>query len=167
MTYQCTTCGQTHEELPDMAFRWPNQYFAVPEGDRVARVKGNTDICAIDEKAFLVRGVILVPIVGTSGHFGIGVWVSQSPVIFRTYLDNYNSAAIGPFFGWLCNSIPFYTPDTWAMKTMVHFQGNNKRPVIELEPADHPLYRDYSQGVTLDRAWSIAHARYPGTEAAG
>jgi hypothetical protein len=159
MSYKCATCGQTHDDLPDMAFRWPNQYFAVQEGERAARVKGNTDTCTIDKKAFFIRGVILIPILGTSGHLGIGVWVSQMPEDFQTYLNNYDSSEIGPFFGWLCNSIPFYKPDTWAMKIMAHFQGGNRRPVIQLEPSDHPLYLDYSQGITIDRAWSIAHAR--------
>ena len=159
MPYHCGTCGQTHDGLPDLGFRWPDPYFDVPEAERVARVKGNTDTCAIDNEAFYIRGVILMPVVGTSDHFGLGVWVSQKRENFQTYLDNYDTPEIGPFFGWLSNSIPFYQPDTWALKTRAHFQGRNQRPLIELAPCDHPLYLDYSQGVTLERAWSIAHAR--------
>ena len=161
MHYRCQTCGQTHNDLPDLGFRWPDPYFSVPESERAARVKGNVDTCAIDDEAFYIRGVILIPLVGTGEHFGLGVWVSQKRENFRTYLDNYDSAEIGPFFGWLSNSVPFYEPDTWAMKTMAHFQGGKRRPLIELAPCDHPLYVDYSQGVSLDRAWRIAHARNP------
>ena len=52
-----------------------------------------------------------------------------------------------------------YEVDTWAIKTMAHFQGNGQRPLIEPEPSDHPLYLDYSLGVSLARAWSIAHGK--------
>jgi hypothetical protein len=157
MAYRCTTCGQSHEGVPDLGFRWPDPYFGVPESERAARVKGSTDTCAIDGEAFYIRGVILIPIVGMSDHFGLGVWVSQKHENFQTYLDNFDSSEIGPFFGWLSNSIPFYELDTWAMKAMAHFQGHNQRPLIELAPCDHPLYLDYSQGIDLERAWSIAH----------
>jgi hypothetical protein len=42
---------------------------------------------------------------------------------------------------------------------MAHFQGNNQRPLIELQPSDHPLFVDYSEGISLDKAWSIVHGR--------
>jgi hypothetical protein len=159
MPFQCTTCGKTHDGLPDLAFRWPDPYFAVPESERTSRIKGDTDTCIIDEEAFYIRGVVLLPIVKTSEHFGLGVWVSQKRENFLTYLENYNTRDIGPFFGWLSNSIPFYNVDTWAIKTMAHFQGNNQRPLIEPEASDHPLYLDYSRGVTQEHAWKIAHGQ--------
>jgi hypothetical protein len=87
------------------------------------------------------------------------VWVSQKRENFLTYIDNYESSDIGPFFGWLSNTISFYQPDTWAMKTKAHFQGAKKRPWIELAPSDHPLYRDYSEGITFDKAWQVVHHR--------
>jgi hypothetical protein len=158
MAYRCATCGGAHNGLPDVAFRWPDPYFGVPEAERSVRIKGDSDTCVIDEDAFYIRGVILVPILNSSDHFGIGVWVSQKLENFLTYMDNYDTPDIGPFFGWLSNRIPPYEPDTRAMKTMVHFQGNGQRPLIDIEPSDHPLYKDFSQGVTLERAWSIAHA---------
>jgi hypothetical protein len=160
VTYRCATCGKEHDDLPDLAFTWPDPYYGVPEAERPRRIKSTSDTCVIDEEDFFIRGVILMPIVQTGRQFGIGVWVSQKRENYHTYLQNYDTAAVGPFFGWLCNSIPFYQPDTWAMKTKAHLQGNNQRPLIELEPSDHPLYLDYSNGVTLARAWEIAHARH-------
>ena len=32
------------------------------------------------------------------------------------------------------------------------------RPLIEIAPCDHPLYHDYSAGVTIERAWQLYHA---------
>ncbi len=159
MAYRCATCGKAHDGLPDLSYRWPDPYFGIPESERGRRIQGSADICSIDDEDFFIRGVILMPIKDSADAFGLGVWVSQKRENFQTYLKDFDSGEIGPFFGWLCNRIPFYEEDTWALKTMAHFQGHNKRPLIKPEPSDHPLYKDYSEGVTLDRAWAIVHAR--------
>jgi hypothetical protein len=161
VSYRCATCGKTHDDLPDQSFRFPDPYFGVPDAERAARIKATSDTCSIDDKEFFIRGVILLPIHGKSEQFGLGVWVSQKRENFLTYLDNYESADIGPFFGWLSNSISFYNPDTFALKTKAHFQGARSRPLIEVAPSEHPLYRDYSEGITLDRAWEIVHFEAP------
>lgn len=158
MAYRCTTCGKAHDGLPDLGYRWPDPYFGIPESERAQRIRGTTDICSIDDEDFFIRGIILMPIRDSDDAFGLGVWVSQKRENFQAYLQNFDSADIGPFFGWLCNRIPFYDEDTWALKTMAHFQGNHQRPLIKPEPSDHPLYRDFAEGITLDRAWAIVHA---------
>jgi hypothetical protein len=157
MSYQCAICGELHDGLPDIGFEWPDPYFGVPEAERVARVRGTVDTCIIDDEDHYIRGVILIPVHGGGNHFGLGVWVSQKRENFETYVENFDSIDIGPFFGWLSNRIPFYEQDTWALKTMARFQGGKQRPLIELEPSDHPLYRDYSEGITPDRAWQYVH----------
>lgn len=155
MAFHCETCGKTHEELPDLGLKWPDPYFGVPEVERASRIKGTSDLCSIDDEEFFIRGLILIPIKDHEAKLGLGVWVSQKRENFQTYVDNFDTATIGPFFGWLCNSIPFYEPDTWALKTMAHFQGQGKRPLIAIEPSDHPLYVDYAEGVSFERAASI------------
>jgi hypothetical protein len=162
VSYQCATCGEIHDDLPDVAFRWPDPYFDVPESERAARTQGTSDTCVIDDEHFFVRGVILVPILGGSDQFGLGVWVSQKRENFQTYLDNFDTPEIGPFFGWLSNRIAFYERDTFLLKTMVHFQGMNQRPLIELQASDHPLYLDYAKGISMDKVWNIIHARSGG-----
>jgi hypothetical protein len=146
MSFQCQICGAAHEGLPDIGFKWPDPYFGVPEAERSARIRGTSNICVIDDEDFFIRGVILIPILGQESVFGLGVWVSQKRENFETYMENFDSAEIGPFFGWLSNRIRFYDRDTWALKTMARFQGQNQRPLIEVEPSDHPLYRDFSEG---------------------
>ena len=157
MSYQCGICGETHDGLPDIGFKWPDPYFGVPEAERDSRIRGTVDTCVIDDEDYFIRGVILIPVHEEDGAFGIGVWVSQKRENFEQYLANFDSADIGPFFGWLSNRIPFYEPETWALKTMARFQGNNQRPLIDVEPSDHPLYVDYSEGISLDRAWQYIH----------
>jgi hypothetical protein len=165
MSYHCQVCGEPHNGLPDVGFRWPDPYFDIPESERERRIQSTTDTCVIDSKDHFIRGVILIPVHGESERFGVGVWVSQKPENFRTYLENFDSPDIGPFFGWLSNRIPFYEQDTWTLKTMARFQGANRRPLIDLEPTDHPLYTDYAGGISVDRAWQYVHWQAP--ESAG
>ncbi len=151
------SCGEFHTDLPDQAFRFPDPYFGIPAVERDVRIKANADRCSIDDRDFFIRGVILIPVLGQAKQFGLGVWISQKRENFQIYADNNESADIGPFFGWLSNSISFYTPDTFGLKTRAHFQGAKQRPLIELGPCDHPLYRDYAEGISLARAWEIVH----------
>ena len=133
------------QDLPDLGYRWPDPYFDVPQAERSRRIVSTPDTCSIDERDFFIRGVLLIPIRDQANYLGIGVWVSQKRENYQTYLDNFDTDQIGPFFGWLSNRI----------------QGDNKRPLIRVEPTDHPLAKDYSEGITLDRAWSIVHFEEP------
>src|SRR5262245_33966975 len=99
MSYQCETCGAVHEGIPDIGLRWPDPYFGIPESERAARVWGSVDVCVIDDEDFFIRGVILLPIHATAEHLGLGVWVSQKRENFEIYMKNYDTPAIGPFFG--------------------------------------------------------------------
>lgn len=157
MSYVCKTCGETHEGLPDAGFQYPDHYFGVPKDERDERIKCDTDLCSIDDEYFFIRGIILIPVHNYDHKFGIGVWVSQKKENFETYIDNYDTADIGPFFGWLCNHIPFYEEETLSLKTMAHFQGGGQRPLIKPDASDHKLYRDYAEGISLDKAWEMAH----------
>src|SRR5262249_2624466 len=103
------------------------------------------------------RGVIAIPVRGQSEPFGFGVWVSQKRENFQTYLANFDTPAIGPFFGWLCTRIAYYAVSTYGLKTRAHFRGEGLRPLIELEPTDHPLAVDQREGITLAKAWEIVH----------
>ena len=76
---------------------------------------------------------------------------------FFAYRQNPNTSAIGPFFGWLCTRIAYYPADTCGLKTMAHFQDGNLRPLIVVEPTDHPLAVDQREGITLEKAWQIVH----------
>ena len=157
MEYRCSSCGELHDDLPDLALHKPDQWFDVPEDERHARVELTSDTCIIDNKDFFIRGIIEIPIIDYPRSFGLGVWVSQKQENFRTYLDNFESSEIGPFFGWLCNRITYYEEETLLLKTMAHFRGDGLRPWIELEPTDHPLAVDQRNGITLQTAWDIVH----------
>ena len=157
MSYRCSTCGAHHEDLPDLGMDYPDQYWGVPEEERAARVEVTEDTCVIDDEHFFIRGVIEIPIHDHPETFGFGVWVSQKKDNFYTYVENFNSADIGPFFGWLCSSISYYDEETLLLKTMAHFMGGRARPRIEVEPTEHPLSVDQREGISLSKAWEIVH----------
>lgn len=157
MHYLCSVCGKIHEDLPDIGADRPDQWWTIPEAERAQRIRLTSDTCVIDDEDYLIRGVIEIPILDHAERFGFGVWVSQKQENFQTYLNNFDSSEIGPFFGWLCTRIAYYEQDTFLLKTMAHFRSGGLRPNIQLEPTEHPLAIDQRQGVSLDKAWDIVH----------
>jgi hypothetical protein len=157
MTFHCSICGQFHDDLPDVGADKPDHWWGVPEEERGERVQLTSDTCVIDNEDYFIRGVIDIPIHGRSQPFGFGVWVSQKRENFFTYLNNPDSADIGPFFGWLCTRIAYYPESTLLLKTRAHFRCGGLRPRIEVQPTDHALAIDQQEGITLAKAWEIVH----------
>ena len=159
MSYQCHVCGEEHDDLPDIGADYPDPWLAIPAADRARRAKINSDLCIIDDKDHFIRAVLSIPLIDAPGeNFSFGVWVSQAPHNFKTYVEHFeDSSGIGPFFGWLCTRIAYYELSTAGLKTMAHFQGGTQRPTIELEPTDHPLAFDQRNGISTAKAWDIVH----------
>lgn len=57
-------------------------------------------------------------------------------------------------FGWLSTELPIY-PDTINLKTNVHMRAVGIRPLIELEPTNHPLAMEQRNGITRLRVDDI------------
>ena len=157
MTYKCSTCGEIHDDLPDIGDDKPYYWYTIPEEVRETRADFTEDTCIIDNEDYFIRGVISIPIHDYNHDFGFGVWVSQKKENFYTYVNNSESYQIGPFFGWLSTDITYYEESTLSLKTMAHFVGNGKRPVIEVEPNEHLLAVNQHEGITLAEAWEIVH----------
>ena len=157
MSYVCACCGETHDSLPDLAFDKPGYVNTIPKEEWPERVQIDDDLCAVDNEHYFIRAVLLIPIKGQDDHLGFGVWVSQNKDNFLTYIENYDTDEIGPFFGWLSNEFSFGGESTLNLKTMAHFQGNGQRPLIVLEESEHPLSKAQRDGISIDDAWEIAH----------
>lgn len=157
MTYKCACCGEVHDELPDLSFDRPSYASDVPDSEFDKRVKLNEDLCVVDREFYFIRGVIQIPIRCSEQYLGFGVWVSLKKENFETYLNNYDTPDIGPFFGWLSNEFKFGGKPTLNLKTMANFQGNGQRPLIELDESDHPLYIVQRDCISIDKAWKIVH----------
>lgn len=157
--YVCACCGENHRGLFDLACHRPDQWQT--GDDRSANSEVNLssdclteDFCVLNGEHFFVRCVLPVPIVGGQGaEFGFGVWSTLSRKNFEIYVETFGGGeqgGLGPWFGWLSNAIKGY-PDTLSMKCQVHPQNGRQRPLLKLDPTDHPLAIEQREGMTLDR----------------
>jgi len=157
MSFRCPCCGKHHDDLPHVGIDKPDQWWDVPEEERAQRLVLTEDTCILDNEHYFIRGVIEIPVHDYPDSFGFGVWVSQKRENFLAYLQQPDSADIGPFFGWLCTRIAYYEDNTLFLKSRAFFREGNLRPLIELAPADHPLVVDQRNGITQAKAWEIVH----------
>jgi hypothetical protein len=117
--------------------------------------------CIIKAERFFVRGRLVIPVTDAAPgtEFDRGVWVSLSRDNFTRALSRWTTPGREreqPYFGWLSTELPLYQPSTLSLKTRVHTQPVGQRPLIELEPTDHPLAVEQRTGITLARVQEIA-----------
>ena len=155
MLYVCSICGEEHTDLPHIGsaspFQWADEFSNDPNSLLTE------DLCIIEDHDFFIRGVIEIPVHDFEHEFGWGVWVSHKKENFETYRERFDTADIGPFFGWLSTVIDYYPEPTVGLKTMAHYQGGELRPRIILEESEHLLYRQQCDGISLAKAWEIVH----------
>jgi hypothetical protein len=117
------------------------------------------EICIIRAEHYFVRGRVVIPVLDADEEFDWGVWVSLSRDNFRRTCELWESperTAEPPSFGWLSTELPAYPSTTVNLKTHVHTRPPGERPLVELEPTDHPLAVEQRTGITLARVREIA-----------
>ncbi|CAN5820730.1 DUF2199 domain-containing protein [soil metagenome] len=155
--FQCHTCSQIHKGMPTFGWEYPISVLDIPLEERNERVDLGSDDCVIDEKWFFVRGCIEIPVIGLDEPFIWGTWVSLSEKSYERFVELYEAEereTEPPFFGWLNHTPPGY-PFQALYKTMVHLRPFPTRPLIELEPTEHPLWVEQRNGVTIERLKEI------------
>lgn len=115
------------------------------------------DLCIINDQDYFIKGIVQLPILGTNKSFGWGIWISQKKENFEIYRENFESSDIGPFFGWLSTEISYYKETTINLKTRACFRGNGLRPIIEIAPCEHEIYRNQNTGIAWETALEINH----------
>lgn len=154
----CHTSGEYHAELPmDFGYDAPYAYYTIPHEEREARCELTSDLCVIDKKEFFIRGCLEIPVVDGPRPFVWGVWASLSEKSFKRTVELWETAGREiepPFFGWFCTALPHY-PETLLLRTQIHTRPLNQRPIVELEPTDHPLAVEQRNGITMDRVREI------------
>ncbi|MFD8014774.1 DUF2199 domain-containing protein [Streptomyces sp. NPDC058955] len=121
----------------------------------------SSDQCVIRGEHCFVKGLIEIPVIGGEEVFSWGVWVSLSRENFSRAADLWDTPgreSERPYFGWLTTELPVYPATTLNLKTHVHTRPVGQRPLVELEPTDHPLAVEQRTGITLDRVREIAVA---------
>ena len=129
-----------------------------PEFEEQGRGVLGDENCEIDDD-FFVRGRIRIPVNDADEDFEWGVWVTLSEANYERMLELWSTPgreAEPAYFGWLSTELPIYEPSTLNLQTMVHTRPVGERPLIELEPTDHPLAVEQREGITLERVREIA-----------
>jgi hypothetical protein len=143
--------------MPGFGADAPLSYYAIPEAERASRCELGSDDCVIDHTFFFVRGCLEIPVHAADEPFIWGVWVSLSERSFNAWREVFaeeHRSHAGPFFGWLNARFKPY-PETMELKTQVHLRDHGVRPLIELEPTDHPLAVEQRNGISVDRVAEI------------
>lgn len=70
--------------------------------------------------------------------------------------DSSGRSEIETMFGWFSNSLPGY-PETMNLKCHVQPRESGLRPIIELEPTDHPLSIQQREGIKFEEAVAYCH----------
>jgi hypothetical protein len=162
MPYQCTVCGQLHDDIPAFAFISPHYYHILSDEDKSTMAKLSEDWCIIrhdTQTDHFIRAVLQLPIADTDEIFEYGVWVSLSEKNFGHYMDNFNEDIEGTtFFGYLSSQIPGYE-NTLSIKTNVVCGPKGQRPYVipHQDQQDNTLVHDYYHGITPEEADQRIH----------
>jgi hypothetical protein len=161
--WRCPCCGMSHGGLFDLVTAKPDSWPGGAEPRPNAEVLDSDnilteDFCILNGEHFFVRCLLRLPIVDKPDvSLGFGIWTTLSRANFDLYLDTFNDGGqggLGPWFGWFSNRLIGY-PDTLNLKCAVQPQAERQRPLIRLEPTDHPLAMEQRVGITFDRVLEI------------
>jgi hypothetical protein len=156
LRWKCKDCDAWHTG-PCLDFQYNAPDYWRPNRECLL----SPDYCMIQDREFFVRGVIHLPIVGSTETFRWGVWGSLSRNHFKQVLtmhDDPECVKLSAMFSWLSNRIEEY-PDTLNLKMHVHIQKPPSRPLFRLQPSSHPLSEEQQHGITAERVKEIMLGR--------
>lgn len=159
--YICSCCGKKHDELPmSYGSNAPYYWFQTKPEERETRFTLDSELCVMDDQHYFIRGNIEIPVKEDKKIFVWDVWVSLSKENFVKAVSCWTKKGreneLEPMFGWLSTTIPCYSEETLNLKTMVHTREIGIRPLIEVEPTEHPLAVEQRDGVSMKRIQEIA-----------
>jgi hypothetical protein len=160
VSFECRCCGERHDGLPFSYGSNAPAYWRHELGSQEASLLSEEQ-CVIAGEHFFVRARIILPVSDAETDFDWGVWVSLSERNYHRMGELWTTSGReqeAPYFGYLATEIPLYQPSTLTLKTNLHTQPVGQRPLVELEPTDHPLAIEQRTGITLARVQQIAEA---------
>ncbi|MEU4359945.1 DUF2199 domain-containing protein [Streptomyces virginiae] len=156
--HACACCTE-HGDGPPLSYGAPAPAAWKPRYSRRRDSELTADQCMIKGRHFFVHGLIEIPVRDSGDTFSWGVWVSLSEANFARTHDLWDDPAREqepPYFGWLSTELPAYPHSTLHLKTHVHTRAVGQRPLIEVEPTDHPLAIEQREGITTSRVRELA-----------
>lgn len=153
-SFQCRCCGEVHAGWPDWHFGAPDPVRAVPEMERSARVDLTADGCVIDGQDFYAKGLLRLPVQGSTDALTWGVWISLGEADFvaleQAFSDPGRTTGVN-YLGWLANTVPGFDGNG-PLAARLHVREYPMRPWVELAPTEHPLARAQHVGIPRDLA---------------
>lgn len=136
------SCGEGHDGPPLSYGAAAPAHWDPADTDESSVLDG--ELCVIAGRHFFVRAPLAIPVsdAAPGTEFNWGVWVSLSEANLRRAVSVWDDPARHrepPYFGWLSTVLPTYEPTMLNLATDVHTQPVGARPLVELEPTDHPL----------------------------
>jgi hypothetical protein len=176
LRWKCGSCEEWHTgPMLDVGFDQPHywsskynrghRWSVLPSGALDASCKTflDSDYCAIHDEYFFVRGIIELPILGTGEDFRWGVWGSLSRENFEALIradERNEQPEATEMFSWLSSKISHY-PNTLSLKMNAVIQEPGMRPHFHLERADHPLAKEFFEGIAPERVKEIMFRSLP------
>lgn len=158
--FRCSRCGESHGDLPvSYGAPAPAYWYGIPPKERERRAELSSDQCIIDGKYFFVVGNVEIPIIGESVSFVWSIWASLSENNFTRASELWETEGREkepPYFCWVGTELPCYPASTLNLKARMRTRPVGERPLIELEPTEHPLAVEQRRGITLARVREIA-----------
>ena len=163
--FHCTTCGEFHEELPlTLGSPAPAAWYAVPENEREERTALSSDQCIVDGEHFFLLGRLELPIVSQQEPFTWLTWVSVSESNFdrASELWHVEGRESEPdYFAWVQSALP-YGESTLNLRAALRTQPLGERPLVVLEPTEHPLALEQQFGITYARVQELVESALHG-----
>ncbi len=156
--HACACCGE-HRDGPPLSYGSPAPAGWKPRYARRRDSELTADVCMVKGRHFYIHGLVEIPVRDSGEVFSWGVWVSLSEPNFARAHDLWEDPAREqepPYFGWFSTELPVYPLPTLGLKTHVLTQAVGRRPLIELEPTDHPLAVEQREGITASRVSELA-----------
>lgn len=161
--FDCPCCRTSHRDTdgsrtrpwPALAFRRPDAYLELTPS-QLRSAQSTDDLCLIegpDRTDCFVRAVMSLPIIQDPvRRLEYGPWISVSGSDFADYVEHYEDDRYrAAYAGHLATALPGYRAVS-TVPVLVRTQGRF-RPVISPDSTyDHPLVRDFHDGITRQEA---------------
>jgi hypothetical protein len=159
MAFLCSVCGERHaERMLDIRMSLPDPIYDLDAGDRRRRAWLADDFAVLDESRFFVRGLLEVPIPELESRFGFGAWLEVEQSEFQQLLQQWKEPEqFPPVVGTLANELGPYTATT-GLRAILYPTTLDELPSVGLEDAEHELFTDQRNGISVARSDVLAAA---------
>lgn len=158
--YTCSCCGKTMTGLlMSIACNVPDNWLDLSEAERT-QSQMNSDFCYLKWEDGTVeryiRCIMELPVPSLDDVFTYGVWMSISEESWDIHLEGSETGTYekDSCFGFLGNAIRTF-PQSRNLHADVCFREGDKRPVVILHHADHPLVAAQENGLRVEQAEAI------------